>query len=305
MVSEHWLSAFITREGLAAHYGSVAQQWFLPVAAELAERAAEQQDVLVVGIQGCQGSGKSTLAALLEHALETQWHIATQRLSLDDFYLSRSARAVLAEREHPLFIRRGPPGTHDMGYLSQVLDEIFAGADEIVLPRFDKLQDDRAEEVRLLRRAKPVRVVIIEGWCLGLTAQRDAALAMPVNHWEQEYDADGCWRRLVNTYLGSEAYQSVFNRVDDLLILQAPGFAPVVEWRWQQECYLKARNEIESPMTEVMDRAAVEAFVQPFQRLTEHALQVLPSRARCGWQLDSRREVVSAWGLGRDNRFLS
>lgn len=295
----------MTREGLETDYGLVAQKWFLPVAAQLAGRATQNERALVVGIQGCQGSGKSTLAALLEHALETQWQIATQRLSLDDFYLSRSARELLAEQSHPLFIRRGLPGTHDMMWLSQVIDELVGGAGHITVPRFDKLQDDRTGLVRYEMGTAPVRVVIVEGWCLGLPGQGDQVLQEPANAWERQHDADGEWRRQVNAHLGSQPYRSMFDRLDELLVLQAPGFAPVVEWRWQQECYLKARAETASRVSETMDRAAVESFVQPFQRLTEHALDVMPSRARWGWQLDSRREVVSAWGLGRDDRFLS
>lgn len=295
----------MTREGLATDYGLVAQKWFLPVTAQIAARATQNQRALVVGIQGCQGSGKSTLAALLELALETQWQIATQRLSLDDFYLSRSARELLAEQAHPLFIRRGLPGTHDMMWLSQVLDELVGGVGHITVPRFDKLQDDRVGLVRHEVGTAPVRVVIVEGWCLGLPNQSTEALRQPVNAWERLHDADGEWRRQVNAHLGSQPYRSVLDRLDELLVLQAPGFAPVVEWRWQQECYLKLRTEIKSSVSEAMDRAAVESFVQPFQRLTEHALDVMPSRARWGWQLDSRREVVSAWGLGRDDRFLS
>ena len=295
----------MTREGLATDYGWVAQKWFLPIAAQLAARATQNQRVLVVGIQGCQGSGKSTLAALLEHALETQWQIATQRLSLDDFYLSRLARELLAEQSHPLFIQRGLPGTHDMMWLSQVIDDLVGGADHITVPCFNKLQDDRVGVVRHEIAAAPVRVVIVEGWCLGLPHQSIGALRQPVNAWERQHDADGEWRRQVNAHLGSQPYRSVFDRLDELLVLQAPGFAPVVEWRWQQECYLKARTETASRVSEAMDRAAVDAFVQPFQRLTEHALDVMPSLARWGWHLDSRRAVVSAWGSGGDDHFLS
>jgi D-glycerate 3-kinase len=45
-------------------------------------------------------------------------------LSLDDFYLTKAARAALAESIHPLFATRGVPGTHDLTLLNETINAL-------------------------------------------------------------------------------------------------------------------------------------------------------------------------------------
>jgi D-glycerate 3-kinase len=67
-------------------------------------------------------------------------------------------------------------------------------------------------------------------------------------------------------------YGRLFARLDRLIALQAPGLEAVRRWRRQQEAPRRAAGL-------GMDDAALERFVDHYERLTRHALSVLPSRA--------------------------
>src|SRR5690606_6064425 len=99
---------------------------------EAAERPGHMP---LIGISGAQGSGKTTLARAAAGAL------GCAHLSLDDVYLTRAERERMAHEVHPLFITRGPPGTHDLDLLAATFAALgAAGPDNTTaLPAFDKL----------------------------------------------------------------------------------------------------------------------------------------------------------------------
>lgn len=230
----------------------------------------------LLGISGAQGTGKSTLAGLLGDVLHLGHGRRAAVLSLDDFYLPRDERAVLADRVHPLLATRGVPGTHDLGLLNRTLDAALAlrqGA-TLCLPRFDKGRDDRADESAWPVLAGPFDVVMLEGWCIGADAQPAAALAEPVNALEAAGDPDGRWRGYVNDCLAG-AYRELFARLQALVFLRAPGLEAVRRWRTRQEHALATRSDAPRAMSD----AAVRRFIQHFERLSRHCLQTLPGRA--------------------------
>ena len=88
----------------------------------------------IVGLSGAQGSGKSTLAREAS-ALLGERGLRCTALSLDDFYLTRAERAVLAAQVHPLLKVRGPPGTHDVRRACEALQALHEGRRIATLPR--------------------------------------------------------------------------------------------------------------------------------------------------------------------------
>ncbi|MEH6415694.1 hypothetical protein [Pseudomonas sp. CGJS7] len=238
----------------------------------------------VYAISGLQGSGKSTLAAQLAAAAQARG-LRAAVLSIDDFYLGRRERQRLGRRVHPLLATRGPPGTHEVGLACEVLDALRAGR-SVRLPRFDKLGDTRLPPSRW-GRAEAVDLTVFEGWFLAAPAQTPGELAVPVNALERAEDADGVWRSYCNRAL-AEDYPALWSRLDRTLFLRPPGFEIVVEWRWQQEQALQARN----PRRQAMNRAQVERFVQLFERVSRQALARLTGIADWTVELDSRRRVV-------------
>ncbi|MBJ6978659.1 kinase [Luteimonas sp. MC1895] len=235
----------------------------------------------VYGISGLQGSGKSTLAAQVADAAGRQ-RLRCVVLSLDDVYLPSAERLRLARDVHPLLTTRGPPGTHEVELATEVLDALRAGHGA-ALPRFDKLADDRLPPADW-PRVDGADLVLFEGWCLGTPAEAPAALEAPLNALERDEDGDGCWRRWCNQAL-QDAYPALWRRIDRLLLLQAPGFEVVPGWRRQAERALAASR----PGTPGMDDAAIDRFVQHYERTSRQALRTLPRIADRVVALDAQR----------------
>ncbi len=256
----------IRAERLPDDYRAVVDDYWRPLADDIARRA-EAKHPLVVGINGAQGSGKTTLCKFLEPLLADR-ELRAVTLSLDDLYLSRAERAQAAADHHPLFATRGVPGTHDVERGMAILDRLLAGKGA-ELPVFDKAHDEPAAETRPVEG--PVDVVLFEGWCVGAAPQFAAELREPVNALERKEDPDGTWRREVNRRLATD-YAELFARIDVLVILKVPDFASVREHRRVQEKRLGWGPA-------VMDQAALDRFLDHYQRLTEHMFREMPARA--------------------------
>lgn len=250
-------------------------------------RNSQPIPVPCVGICGAQGSGKSTLARWLVEALSPVIGPVVA-LSLDDFYCTRAERKERARTVHPLLQTRGVPGTHDVlggiQTLGQLTARHFAGP--VSVPRFDKAEDDRAAQGLMIREAPAL--VLFEGWCVGLPAEEAAALAVPVNNLERAEDVDGSWRRHVNAQLGGP-YARWFRMLDALIFLEVPGWEQVRTWRAAQERETAARYP---QGTAVMGAPALERFLAHYERLTRHALAVMPARADMRLRLDTAH---NAW----------
>jgi D-glycerate 3-kinase len=245
--------------------------------------AAPPQGLLVVGICGAQGSGKSTLVAHLAERLEVAGRrVAT--LSLDDLYLTKAERSHLAQRVHPLFATRGVPGTHDVALGLETIAKLERG-EAAALPRFDKARDDRMPDSDWPRSPQDTQILLLEGWCLGAVPQVD--LSVPINALEAEEDPDAIWRGHANAALAG-GYQELFARIDLLVLLAAPGWEVVAQWREQQEAELRAQG---GPA--VMGPAEVARFIQHYERLTRWILEEMPDRADLTVRLGPNREVLS------------
>ena len=273
-------------------------RWYAGVTWSLAQRAKTADFPPLVGFSGCQGSGKSTLVALMAKVMREVHGVSTVVLSLDDFYLTKAARAALAESIHPLFATRGVPGTHDLPLLNETISALRqpAAGGTVPVPAFDKALDDRTELVHWRQVSAPMQLIFLEGWCVGLSPQSESELEVPINPMEAEQDPALVWRREVNRQLATE-YADVFGNLDALLLLQAPSFDAVFEWRWQQEQRLSKQFQQDHPdrLDPTMSRSEVAAFILHYQRLTEHALKTLPDRADFLWELATDRTVERMW----------
>ncbi len=274
-------------------------RWYAGVTRSLAQRAKTANIPPIVGFSGCQGSGKSTLVALMAKVMREAYGVSTMVLSLDDFYLTKAARAALAKSIHPLFATRGVPGTHDLTLLNETISALRrqAGTGGVVpVPAFDKALDDRTEMVHWRQVSAPVQLILLEGWCVGLSPQSENDLEAPINPMEAEQDPSLVWRREVNRQL-VDGYADVFAKLEALLLLQAPSFDTVFEWRWEQEQRLSEQFQQDHPdrPNPTMSRSEVADFVLHYQRLTEHGLKTLPDRADFVWELATDRSVERMW----------
>ncbi len=218
----------------------------------------------LIGIAGCQGSGKTTLARTAAKAF------GAATVSLDDFYLSSADRQALAAREHPLFVTRGVPGTHDMDLAGQTVTRMQARVrGRQAIPVFDKLADERRPQSEWRDLDPSASAVLVEGWCLGALAQSSAQLAAPVNALEETEDRDGRWRWAVNRRLQG-AYAAFIRRFDAILFLKAPSWDVVLDWRCEQEAGLLG---LETSALPPARRAELARFVQHYERISRWMME--------------------------------
>ncbi|WP_292063734.1 kinase [Brevundimonas sp. UBA7664] len=218
----------------------------------------------LIALVGAQGSGKTTLARAAAD------RFGAVQISIDDVYLTRAEREALAREVHPLFVTRGPPGTHDLGLLQQLIDALSSAGpdDETRIPDFDKRGDDRRPVANWRVFAGRPSAILIDAWCLGALPQDAAELAEPVNALEADHDPDIGWRRAVNGFIGG-AYAHFIARFDAVLFLKAPSFDVVLDWRCQQEADLLGVAPADLPAAE---RARLAGFIQYFERITRQML---------------------------------
>jgi D-glycerate 3-kinase len=243
---------------------------------------------LVYGLAGSQGAGKSTIArATVARLAAAGKKVAS--LSIDDLYFGREDRRLIAARSHPLFITRGPPGTHDVERGVAILDALKARR-PVRLPRFSKALDEALPMAQWEEAGGDVDVLFFEGWCLGARPETDSELTAPINVLEEIFDVSGRWRRAVNVALAGR-YQDLFARVDRLAYLRPPSFDIVKHWRWELELAIAAqRPPGEAPG--LLDEDEIDFFVQHYERITRSMMTSLPGRADLTIQLDEFRQVV-------------
>ena len=234
---------------------------------------------MVVGISGAQGSGKSSLAKALQQLWLAQG-IESDVVSLDDYYLEPTERFKRAELWHPLFAERGVPGTHDTALLLSQL-QAFRRGDAQSWRRYDKSLDCIAQPSEKTK----ARLLILEGWCVGLQPQAEKALLSPINQLEQQQDVDAVWRCKVNQQLGAD-YQQIWQRLDSLVWLNAPDWKAVCRWRAWQELPIQQQGLGKSP-DELLH------FMLYFERLTCESWRQLPDWADFMLTLDQEHKLLN------------
>jgi len=287
------ISDFVENEVLPDSYREDVLEFFVPLIDLIANRTLDSEHTLNVGINGAQGTGKTTLGKLLVTLLSAR-EFRVANFSIDDFYLTQSERNQLAESQHPLLATRGVPGTHDISLLMTKFEELKNLKAEQVceLPRFNKAIDDRCGTEDWQKLIGPIDAVILEGWFVGAPPQATRDIELPINALEKTEDADGSWRKYANYQLADQ-YQSAFDQLDLLIMLKAPSFKQVSEWRSLQEEKLKKIGPIDSPG--IMDEEQLARFIQHYERLTRHCLEYLPVKADVLFDLDTDHRIAGVY----------
>jgi len=263
---------------------------YVPLAASLVQQTEDHHSPRVIGINGAQGSGKTTLCTLLKVVIEEGFAKRVAAFSIDDIYLTHAERKTLAKEIHPLLETRGVPGTHDVTLgldLLAGLRELKSGQ-TMSIPLFDKAIDDRSAEENFRQVTGPIDLVLFEGWCVGVKAQREEALAIAVNSLERLEDPDQIWRSYVNKQLQKD-YKELFNQIDFLVMLKIPGMTSVMEWRSKQESKL-GRTSAQSGR-KIMNAAELQRFIMHYERLTRATLTEMPDRADLVFELDEKHLI--------------
>lgn len=262
----------------------------------------EAQQPQIIGVQGCQGSGKTTICKFIKCYLEHQYSKRVEVCSIDDFYLTKDERRALAARTHPLLATRGVPGTHDTSLIRDTFEK-FRHSDCKHVPTFNKKSDDRYPQDQWAMWQENPQVLIFEGWCVGMSPQSNEALVTPINKLEQSDDSGGQWRQYVNNALNNE-YQDIFASMDSLLVLQAPSFDCVYEWRLKQEQQMiQGMSQSELDNSAAMNPEQIKRFISHYQRLTEHGFKTLAKVADATLRLNTDHSFAEP--KGNYNEILS
>jgi D-glycerate 3-kinase len=282
---------FCRKHKLEEGFKITAREYFIPLAEKIKTHHDSAQKTYYVGINGCQGSGKSTLGDFLKDYLGNKYKLHVVTLSLDDFYLSQSSRSALAVKIHPLFRTRGVPGTHNVKLLEKVLKKLATADGTLQLPKFDKAANEPFPKASWPLTSTPVDIVILEGWCWGVPAQSEGDLPKACNDFEQQQDSMGVWRGYANRQL-QQYYQPLYSLMDYWVMLKAPSFDSVYNWRLEQEDKLRQITPHDQQQA-LMSAAQIKQFIQYYQRLTEHGLKHLPLFCHTLYQLDDKRQIIA------------
>ena len=283
---------FLDSNKLPQSYIEVANRYFDPIASEIANHFLRTEITQVIGINGSQGSGKSTLADYLCMSINQNFEIRTISLSLDDFYLTKEERNQLAKNIHPLLAQRGVPGTHDIELAINTIKSLALGI-KTKITRFDKSIDDRISNQVEMSEGE-IGVIVIEGWCFGAEPQFENQLITPVNELERLKDPDGTCRRYINNALAT-SYPKLFKMAHSTIMLRAPDFDSVFEWRLEQEEKLIEKLKLTQDGLvgmSVMSKEEILEFIQSFQRITETCIERMPDKVNHLLQLDPQREII-------------
>ncbi|MDO3387039.1 phosphoribulokinase [Gilvimarinus sp. SDUM040013] len=254
--------------------------FYMPLAAYCAGHSGVDSPPFLLGVNGAQGTGKSTAAQVVQALLQTVYDKRVCAVSIDDLYLGRAARQTLSAHIHPLLATRGVPGTHDLPLALRLFKSLKESDASTVtrIPRFNKALDDCVAQSEWDCFTGKPDVIIFEGWCVGARPQRAGDLQAPVNNLEAHEDNDGAWRRYVNDCLRD--YQLLFDQIDLLVMLKAPSFDQVLEWRQLQEEKLRASLSAEDlANSKVMSADEIGRFIAHYERLTRWMLGEMPARA--------------------------
>ena len=247
-----------------------------------AARARRPERPALIGLAGAQGSGKTTACELLVAANLPRF----AQFSIDDVYLDQAQRRALAARTHPLFVTRGPPGTHDIALAREAIDALARAEPDTqtALPRFDKIADRMKPRGDWpIVRGRP-EAILIDAWCLGALP---VAHSPPLNAVEEE-DANGVWRETQNEFLRT-SYADWFAEFDAIVYLQAPNWDVVRRWRGQQEVTLRRR-----PLTPD-EEAWIDRFIMHYERITRSMMAGNHSASMIV-RLDEERRITQIEG---------
>ncbi len=264
-------------------------KFFLPISKMIKEEYQKKKKTKIIGLTGGQGTGKSTISNILKIILKEAYELETVIFSIDDFYRTLNERKIISKNISPLFLTRGVPGTHDTKMLYKSIKNLKNYKfKKFLIPRFDKSIDDRLSKNKWLKVKKKPNIVIFEGWCVGVTAQKKKDLINPINKLEKQKDSKRIWREKVNLEI-SKDYKKIFNLIDKLIFLKVPSFKYVFKWRLLQEKKLRINSRGKKTMTDKQ----ISNFIMFYERLTKHMLKVLPKTADTVINIDQKHRLKS------------
>jgi D-glycerate 3-kinase len=277
----------IYKKSISSHI-KILKKIYIPIAFWINRKYKQKGNTLLLGLSASQGSGKTTAASILRIILKFFFKRDVCVISIDDFYKTLRDRKKMAEKKHPLFKTRGVPGTHDINLIKNFFISIRNKKfKKIKLPKFNKSIDDRFKKSHWYKINKKPEIVILEGWCVGAKAEKNATLKKPINFLEKYEDKDLIWRKFVNEKLQKE-YKKVFSMIDHYVFMKVPNFKMVFKWRLLQEEKLKKKSRYKK---KTMTYNEIKRFIMFYQRITLKMIKDLSKSATVVMFLKKNHEI--------------
>ena len=263
--------------------------FYLPISEEIAKSFKKIKKTRIIGLTGGQGSGKSTISKILKIILKESFNLNTVIFSIDDFYKTLKERKKMSIKVSPLFLTRGAPGTHDTKLLENCIKKLKnLNFKRTLIPKFDKSIDDRLSKNKWQKIKKKPDIVIFEGWCVGVTPQKNRDLLVPINTLEKEFDKKKTWRKWVNKELKTK-YKKIFKLINLFIFLKVPSFKHVYRWRYLQEKKLRTISKGKK----TMNSNQIKNFIMFYERLTKHMLKNFDKKANFIIKIDDKHKLKS------------
>ncbi len=264
-------------------------EFYLPISKMIKDEYLRKKKTQVIGLTGGQGTGKSTISNILKIILKEAYKLDTVIFSIDDFYKTYNERKIISKKISALFLTRGVPGTHDTKMLYRCIKNLKKSKfRKFMIPKFDKSIDDRCQKNKWQKVKKKPNIVIFEGWCVGVRAQKKKDLIFPINKLEKQYDNHKIWRQNVNLEI-KKNYKKIFDLIDKLIFLKVPSFKYVYKWRLLQERKLRISSKGKKTMTDKQ----ISNFIMYYERLTKHMLKIFPKTADTVISIDNKHRLKS------------
>jgi D-glycerate 3-kinase len=286
-----FISSQETKKDKFKNKNRMIKSFLIPVSFWISKKVKKNKP-LIIGLAGGQGSGKTTISSILTLILQKYFKLNVFKISIDDFYKTRKERRALSKKKHPLLMKRGVPGTHDieimLSFFKKIKNKNFKS---IEVPTFNKATDDRYPKNLWKKLKSKPDVVIFEGWCVGARAQTGSQLKKSINSLEKIHDQGIKWRSYVNDQLKIK-YKTLFKQLDGLLYLRAKNFTLLRKWRLKQErkLWLQTKNK---KNLNIMSSGDVIKFMQTYQRITQQMFKDALKSSSIIMNLNSNHQIQS------------
>lgn len=239
---DRWLQTWLERggDGLAEEAwpsnSKPAAEWIwglaLPLLTQLESLAAESQRT-VVGLSAVPATGKTTLCRWLR-AAAARIGLSLDTISLDNFYFA-SPELDASMQGNPWGVCRGLPGSHDSEGLHRCIQDWRLGR-PVSVPIFDKtLRAGRGDRVG----SRPLggRVLVVEGWFLGVPADHQTPSQQP----DDLSAAEIAYQTTVLAAL--KPYEQVWQQIDHLWRIRPIDIRATALWKRQQTSFTLSKPD--------------------------------------------------------------